>query len=425
MHPWRFHRFSALIPVCVLSMALLMGCNKQPSAASAGSPPNAKGPGGRGGGEVPVTVTKVVRKDIPVEIQVVGNVEAFSTITVKAQVAGELTKVYFKEGDYVKQGTPLFSIDRRLIESELNQVQANIIRQTAFLKQSEANLARDMAQEQYARQQMDRYAQLAKEGIFSKEQAEQQAVAANVAAQTVIADRAAIDSAKADIEATKATLENSRLKLSYAEIRSPIDGRTGNVLIKQGNLVAPNTTDLTTINQVQPIYVTFSVPESQLPAIKNSMAVGRLPVYSKPQDETAPPEQGYLAFVDNTVDVNTGTIKLKGVFENEHLKLWPGQFVRVTLRLSTQANALILPNQAIQTGQEGPYVYVVKEDRTVESRKVATGGRLDQELVIEDGVKFGETVVLDGQLRLAPGMKVSVREPGSGPRGVGRKKGAS
>ena len=162
----------------------------------------------------------------------------------------------------------------------------------------------------------------------------------------------------------------------------------------------------------------------ELPAIKSSMAGGRLPVYAKPQDEQAPPEQGYLAFVDNTVDVNTGTIKLKGLFENEHLKLWPGQFVRVTLRLATQANALVLPNQAIQTGQEGPYVYVVKEDRCVESRKVATGARLEQELVIEDGLKLGETVVLDGQLRLAPGMKVQIREPGSGPRG-NRKKGAS
>lgn len=418
----RFSRFSALIPVCALSLALLTGCNKQPSSASAGSPTNAKG-GGRGG-EVPVTVTKVTQKDIPVEIQVVGNVEAFSTITVKAQVSGELTKVYFKEGDYVKQGTPLFSIDRRPVEAEVNQVQANLARQNAFLKQTEANLARDMAQEQYAKQQSERYAQLAKEGIFSKEQYEQQATAANVASQTVVADHAAIESAKADIEATKATLENTRLKLSYTEIRSPIDGRTGNILIKQGNLVAPNTTDLTTINQVQPIYVTFSVPESQLPAIKSSMAGGRLPVYAKPQDEQAPPEQGYLAFVDNTVDVNTGTIKLKGLFENEHLKLWPGQFVRVTLRLATQANALVLPNQAIQTGQEGPYVYVVKEDRSVESRKVATGARLEQELVIEDGLKLGETVVLDGQLRLAPGMKVQIREPGSGPRG-NRKKGAS
>ena len=179
--------------------------------------------------------------------------------------------------------------------------------------------------------------------------------------------------------------------------------------------------DLITINQVQPIFVTFSVPESNLSEIKKYMAMGSLGVYAKPQEEEGPAEKGVLSFIDNAVDMTTGTIKLKGKFDNSGLKLWPGQFVRVTLRLTTRQGALVLPNQAVQTGQDGPYVYVVKQDQSVEARKVEIGPRVEQNLVIESGLKMGETVVLDGQLRLAPGSKVVVRDPG-GARSGGRQK---
>ncbi|MEO8026372.1 MAG: efflux RND transporter periplasmic adaptor subunit [Bryobacteraceae bacterium] len=407
-------RFS--FAVLAISLVLAAGCSKSTSADSGPQ----KGGGRGGGGDVPVTLTKVSTRDVPVELQVIGNVEAYSTITVRAQVTGEVTKVFFKDGDYVKAGQMLFTIDRRPIDAELAQGQAMLLRLMAAQKVAEANLARDSAQATYVRSQAARYQKLQKEGIISKEQADQFVTQADVSEQTLAADRAAIDSAKADIEATKATFENSKVKLTYTEIRSPINGRTGNVMAKQGNLVNASSQDLVTINQVEPIYVTFSVPEAQLPAIKNYMAQGKLQVTTKTQDDSST-ETGVLTFVDNAVDATTGTIKLKGTFTNSDLKLWPGQFVRVTLRLTTQKNALVLPNQAVQTGQDGPYVYVVKEDKTVENRKIVTGMRMDQDLVIERGLEAGDTVVLDGQLRLAPGMKVQVRDP-NGNRPGGKRK---
>jgi multidrug efflux system membrane fusion protein len=200
------------------------------------------------------------------------------------------------------------------------------------------------------------------------------------------------------------------VQLSYTTIASPIDGRTGNLAMKEGNLVTANTTDLVTINQVKPIYVTFSAPEANLLAIKRYMAQGKLPVEASPQESSAAKDTGYLSFVDNTVDATTGTIKLKGTFTNDANLLWPGQFVRVALRLTTHTNALVVPNQAVQAGQDGVYVYVVKPDRSVESRVVVTGSRVDEDVVIQSGLQAGETVVTEGHLRLAPGMRVQPRD---------------
>jgi multidrug efflux system membrane fusion protein len=237
--------------------------------------------------------------------------------------------------------------------------------------------------------------------------------------QTLTADRAAIQSARAEIAATLAAGENLRVQFGYTSIRSPIDGRTGNILVKQGNIVSPNTTDLVTINQVQPIYVTFAVPESQMAPIRRYMAAGRLPVFATRQDDESAKETGVLTFTDNAVDAATGTIRMKGTFQNPNRQLWPGEFVRVVVRLTTDKNALMVPNQAVQAGQDGPFVFVVRPDRTVESRPVVTGARVDQELVIEKGLQAGETVVTEGQLRLAPGGRVMVRDgrgsPGGGP----------
>src|SRR5665647_3263161 len=220
-----------------------------------------------------------------------------------------------------------------------------------------------------------------------------------------------VASAQAAIGASTATAENAKVQLGYTTIYSPINGRTGNLTVKQGNVVTANNMDMMTINQVEPIYVTFSVPESQLTAIKKYMALGSLTVRTRPQDaDVADEERGALTFVDNTVDVTTGTIKLKGTFPNAGHKLWPGQFVRVTLRLTTQQNAVVVPNEAIQTGQTGSFVYVVKQDKTVESRTVVTGARVEQDMVVSEGLTVGETVVTEGQLRLAPGSKVVVRD---------------
>jgi multidrug efflux system membrane fusion protein len=405
--------------VVVAAALVAAGC-------SGGGTASADSKGGKGGGGkkkgdmvAPVTVARVTQRDVPVEVQVIGNVEAYSTIVVRSQVGGELTKVSFKEGDYIKQGDLLFSIDRRQLEAQLSQAEANYSKAKASLGQSQANLARDTAQQQYLQSQAERFARLVKEGVLSKEQGEQAYSSAAAMSETINADRAAIESAKADIAATKAAADNLRVQLTYTEIRSPINGRTGNLMVKQGNLVAANSADLVTINQIQPIYVTFAVPEQQLKSVKTYMAQGKLLVTATPQDDPSGKESGYLTFVDNAVDQATGTIKLKGTFQNEDMKLWPGQFVRVVLRLTTQPNAIVVPNQAVQSGQDGSYVYVVKPNSTVEVRPVTTGARVEEDLVIEDGLQAGETVVTEGQLRLSPGVRVRIR-PGSA--GGGRQK---
>ena len=351
-------------------------------------------------------------KDVPVEVQVIGNVEAYSTISVKAQTGGQLMKVYFQEGDYVRKGAPLFEIDSRPLEAAVNQARANLLRDQAALGQAQANLQRDSAQARYAASQAGRYAQLFEQGIVSKDQAEQLRAGADADSQGLAADKAAIESARAAVVAAQATLDSATLQLEYTSIKSPIDGRTGNLNVKLGNIVNPNSMDLMTINEVQPIYVTFSVPEKQLAAVKRYMSEGTLVVRVKPQDDAGTEEAGKLTFVDNTVDMTTGTIKLKGTFPNTDRKLWPGEFVDVTLRLTTQMKAVVVPNQAIQTGQTGSFVYVVKQDRTVEPRPVTTGMRADQDMVIETGLNAGETVVTEGQLRLALGSRVTLRAGG-------------
>jgi membrane fusion protein, multidrug efflux system len=406
---------TSVVVVC----GVLSGCSG-PSTSEA----KAVAGGGRrgGGGDVPATIAKVTTKDVPVELQVIGNVEAYATISVKAQVNGELTKVAFQEGDYVKKGDLLFRIDRRQLEAQLQQMKATQAKSEAMLKQAQAMLARDSAQAEYAKSQAGRYARLTAEGVISKEQNDQTQVASDVAVQGLNADQASIESVKADINSAKANIDNIQVMLTYTDIRSPITGRTGNLATKQGNVITANSMELVTINQVEPIYVTFSVPEAHLPAIKARMAQEKLKVFATPQDSTDPPEVGTLTFIDNSVDASTGTIKLKGTFPNSDHKLWPGEFVRVVLRMSTQQNAAIVPNQAVQTGQDGPYVYVVKDDRSVEVRPVVTGARLDQDLVVEKGLKAGETVVVEGQLRLAPGMKIQVRDASGAPVGGQRRR---
>jgi multidrug efflux system membrane fusion protein len=398
----------------------LQGCGDKTVSADKGGGGTGKGGRGRGGenGPVPVVVAMVGEKTVPINIDVIGNVEAYSTITVKAQISGQLTKVSFQEGDYVKKDDLLFTIDSRPYEAQLNQLNANISRDTAALGQAEANLARDTANEKYAQTQAGRYEKLFEGGVVSKEQSDQQRSSADALAQTVLADKAAIQSAQAQIVASKAAVENANVMLSYTTIRSPITGRTGNLAVKQGNIVTANTSELTTIAEVEPIYVTFSVPESQLGDIKRYMGQGKLSVTATPQDDNTQKESGYLTFIDNTVDATTGTIKLKGTFANADRKLWPGQFVRVTLQLTSRPNAVVVPNQAVQTGQDGQFVYVVKTDKTVEMRPVVTSTRVDQELVVDSGLEPGETIVTEGQLRLAPGSRVQVRD-GRGPGGRG------
>jgi multidrug efflux system membrane fusion protein len=417
-------RAPVAIGFILFAFIALQGCGDKTVSADRGG---GSGKGGRGRGAeqgpVPVVVAMVSEKTVPINIDVIGNVEAYSTISVKAQISGQLNKVSFQEGDYVKKDDLLFTIDSRPYEAQLNQLEANIARDTAALGQVQANLARDVANEKYAQAQAARYEKLFEAGVVSREQTDQQRASADALSQTVMADKAAIESARAQIVASKAAVENSKVMLSYTTIRSPITGRTGNLAVKQGNIVAANTTELMTIAEVEPIYVTFSVPESQLGDIKRYMAQGTLLVTATPQDDNTQKENGRLTFVDNSVDATTGTIKLKGTFGNADHKLWPGQFVRVTLQLTTRPNAVVVPNQAVQTGQDGQFVYVVKDNKTVEMRPVVTSTRIDQELVVDRGLQPGETIVTEGQLRLAPGSRVQVRDGRERPGGRGGQQG--
>jgi multidrug efflux system membrane fusion protein len=388
---------------------LLAGCSSAGLTASADN----KG-GGRGGkkgfgGDVPVTVATVTQRTVPVEEQVIGNVEAYSTISVKAQVGGQLTEMHFKEGDFVKKGDLLFVIDPRPYQAALDGAIATVAKDEAILGQAKATLARDEANLRYQKATAERYASLYQTGIISKDQTEQLNATAAATSEGVAADKAAIDSAAADLAAAKAAVDSARVNLSYTTIRSPIDGRTGNVSVKLGNVVAANNVELLTITQVEPIYVTFSVPEALLSEIRRYMEQRPLAVRAQVQDDASTEESGVLTFIDNSVDTTTGTIKLKGTFQNLDHKLWPGQFVRVTLRLSERPNAITVPNEAIQTGQNGTFVYVVKPNRSVEVRPVETSLRVNQDMVVDKGLEAGETVVTEGQLRLAPDSRVSIR----------------
>jgi multidrug efflux system membrane fusion protein len=396
----------------LLALISLAGCSSASNDAAGDGKGKGKGKGGGGAGAVPVVVAVAAQRDVPIEIpNTVGTVEAYKTISLKSQIAGQLTQIYFNEGDYVKKDDKLFSVDPRLYEAQLQQAQANLSKSKALLEQAKANVDRDSAQQNYLEQSAQRQAQLFAQGIASRDQSDQAAANAKAQKQLVEADKAAVQSAAAQINADQANIDNIKVQLSYATITSPIDGRTGNVSVKVGNIVAPNTQEVVTINQVEPIYVTFAVPEARLAEVKKYSAEGQsLPVTVRSQDDGSSGTVGKLTFIDNAVDATTGTIKLKATFENKDRKLWPGQFLNVVLRLTTQPNAVTVPNQAVQNGQDGQFIYVVKPDRTVEARPVTTGARVGEDLVITQGIEAGETVVTEGQLRLQPGSQVTTGE---------------
>ena len=348
--------------------------------------PSPGGRGGRGGAQnaaVPVTVAQAEQKAMPLQFQAIGTVIAATTVQVRAQITGEMTAVHFKEGDDVRQGQVLVTLDKRPLE--------------AALQQAQAALERDIAQAKNARAQAARYQDLQQRGIATREQVDQISSQAAALDATVNADRAAVESAK--------------LQLDYATITSPIDGRTGLLQVHPGNLVRANdTTPIVTINRITPVYVSFALPEAQLGDLKRYMAQRELSITAQPPDEEDMRSVGKINFIDNAVDVTTGTIKVKGTFPNIDRRLWPGQFVNVTETLATDLNAIVVPAPAVQTGQQGTYVFVVKPDQTVELRPIAVARTQGSVAVIKDGLKTGETVVTDGQLRLVPGTRVSVKD---------------
>ena len=391
---------TACLSLACLPAILLTGCSSKEPVVAAGPP------------VAPVTVAKVVQRTAPIDVQVIGNVEAYETVSVKSQIGGILERVSIQEGDFVKKGELLFTIDPRPLEAQLKQTQANMDHDKAALLQAEANLRRDISQENFARNQAQRYAQLFERKAVSKQEAEQYSTDADMRHETVAADKAAIETAKAAIDADQAALDNAQVQLGYTKIYSPVDGRLGNLNVKQGNVVKATDMELITINRLQPIYVTFAIPEDRLAEVRKQMAAGhKLTVLATPEKEGDRGwETGELTFIDNSVDPSTGAIKLKGTFPNTNRTLWPGKFVRVSLRLGTLQNAMLVPTQAVQTGQEGDYVFVVKPDMTVESRPVVSGVRVDNDQVIEKGLQPGETVVTEGQVRLVTGSHVQIKK---------------
>ena len=330
---------------------------------------------------VPVNVAAVVTRSVPVRLHAIGNVEPYTTVAVKARVDGQIVAVKFKEGDEVRQGAVLFEIDRRPFEAQLKQAQANLVKDKALLD--------------HATEQEKRYKDLLDRKFISPDGYEQVRTNQQTAAATVGADEAAIESV--------------RLQLDYATIRSPITGYAGKIQIQQGNLVKANdTTPLVVINQVVPVFTSFSVPEQSLPDVRHYLADGELQVTANIVNSAAPPVPGKLSFIDNSTDITTGTIKLKAEFANADKALWPGQFVNVVVTLTRQNDAIVAPSSAIQNGPNGQYVFVVKVDQTVELRNVKVGRTEGDEAVIAAGLAAGEQVVTVGQLRLAPGLKVTL-----------------
>lgn len=354
---------------------IMVGC-KPREAPSATKPPP------KDGGVVPVVVASVTQKKLPVQIQVIGNVEPFSVVSIKARIDGLIFKVHFKEGQFVHKGDLLFDIDPRDLESQL--------------KLAKATLEKDKAQLEFARAEENRYHALYQEEVISKEMYTQMHTNMEAATSVVAADEAAVESAK--------------VKLDYCKITSPIEGRTGKLLIYEGNMIKANdVTPLVVINQVSPIYITFSVPEKFLDTIRKYKASGKLNVVtSVPSGAEV---TGELVFIDNTVDTTTGTIKLKASFLNKENQLWPGQFVNVALILYEQPNAITIPTQALQVGPNGQYVFVIKPDLTAELRSVTVDRSNGTETVIAEGLVPGENVVTVGQIRLSQGTKVVLPKP--------------
>lgn len=346
------HRVTKFI--LLLSMIVIPACSK------------AKQPPPR---VVPVVAETAVRKNVPLQVKAIGNVEAYNTVTIKSQVNGEISEVHFRDGQDVKQGKLLFKIDPRPFESAL--------------RQAESALARDRAQAKNAEEEARRYASLSGKGFVSQQEY--------------------------DRVRTNAAAENARLQLEYTSIKAPIDGQTGAITIQKGNVVKANDLPLVTINQITPIYVTFSAPEQDLANIKRYQASGELHAEVSGPQSNKKPVKGSLTFIDNKVNTQTGTILLKATFANQDRALWPGQFVDVVLTLTTERDRVVVPTQAVQTGQQGQYIYVIKDDMTAELRVVTPGRSYGDWTVIDKGIAAGEKVVTDGQLRITPGVKVEIK----------------
>ena len=370
--------YRPILVVVVFAGALLpTGCSnsKNQTASAAARPP------------APVVVATSEQRDVPIQVGAIGNVEAYQTVQIRSQVNGEIQEILFKEGEDVRKGQLLVQLDKRPFQADLDK--------------AVGQQKRDEAQAVNSRLQAERYSALEKQGVVSREQADQIRTQAKADASVVEADKAAVEAA--------------RVQLQYTDIYSPLDSRTGNLMMNRGNLIKANDTPyLVQLNQISPIYVTFTVPESVLDEVRKYALSRKLTVFAYPKEQNEKPAEGYLSFIDNGVDTSTGTVKLKATFPNKDRRLWPGEFVDAVLQLSVQKNAIVVPTKAVQTGQQGEYVYVVTAQDTAESRPVKTGGSYQGLTVVSTGLKAGERVIIGGHLRVAPNAKVVVQGAAAG-----------
>jgi multidrug efflux system membrane fusion protein len=370
MLPHQVRVTSHYIFIALLTCVLSSGCSKQAEKPKVRPPAF-------------VIAADASQQNVPVILKAIGNMEASESVTIRTQISGELTKVAFREGQDVQKGALLFQLDPRTYQ--------------AAIRKAEATLARNKVVMENAKKDYARYSQLVKDGIVTQEQAEGYRTKAESAAADVSADIAAVDSAKE--------------QLGYCTIVSPITGRLGVLAVDRGNVVKANDTALVTINKISPINVTFSIPEKDLQQLKRQMTGGKISVEAEIPGTSGIKEKGMVSFMDNTVDPATGTIKLKAIFDNNSRQLWPGQFVNLSIIIGMKNNAVVVPGQAIQTGQNGQFVFVIKPDSTAEIRPITTGAVSQGVTVIEKGLQAGEQVVIDGQMRVIPGGRVEIKSP--------------
>lgn len=397
VHPVAYRVRAAAIFAGVFALALLSACSSGPKR-----PVFAMGP-------VAVRAVAASCANVPLEVSAIGNVEAMASVDIKARVASQIVRVNFQEGQDVHAGDVLFELDQRPFLDSINENEANLAHDKALVAQSRANVLKDEANLKSTEAQAERALALQKDGINSREQTETVIATADGWRASRAADQAAVVSAEASVRADESRIEDAKLQLSYTLIKAPISGRAGAIQMKAGNLIKDNDATLVNILQTQPIYVTFSIPDQQLAAVRRYDASHPLTVEATTSGGA--PEQGTLRFIDNTVDTTTGTIKLKAVFDNTRRQFWPGQFVNVRAQLALEPNRVVVPTQTVQTGPTGKFVWVIGPDSAVAIRPVSVLRTWGDNSVIASGLQSGEMVITEGQMRLAPGAKVHILKP--------------
>src|SRR5881394_355715 len=408
----------AFIPAFIVASMLavtMTGCMNRAAPSAFDRPP------------APVTVTEAAMQDVPVYLDAIGKTVARETVAIQPQVSGRIIKIHFTDGANVKKGDLLFTVDPSPFEATVSQAQAQVTKDIALKKQAEANMNRDLAVAKWNAVQVKRYAQLVSAGVVPREQYEQLAATADASNASVDADRAAVHSADESIKADEAAVARAKLDLSYCYIRSPIDGRAGQRLADVGNVVNPGGSNgnnssnssaangspsnaLLVIERLDPIYADFTISQNDLTRVQEQMHAGTLKTEVRLPDATDP-VAGQLTFLDNSVQNQTGQVSLRATVPNSDRRFWPGRFVNIRLVLNTIRGAVLVPATAPQMSAKGAYVYVVKQDMTVDQRQITLGQRQGDQVVIEQGVQPGERVVTNGQVGVTPGGKVRIETP--------------